>query len=50
VLPGTVVTGTPARGSREECPELLRLMDATSISCAQSVVTARRSNLYGYAG
>ena len=30
--------------------ELLRLMDATPVPCGQSVVTARRSNLYGYAG
>jgi hypothetical protein len=30
--------------------ELLRLMDATPIPCGQSVITARRSNLFGYAG
>jgi hypothetical protein len=30
--------------------ELLRLMDATPIACGQSVVTARRSDLFGYAG
>jgi len=30
--------------------ELLRLLDATPIACGQSVVTARRSNLFGYAG
>jgi hypothetical protein len=30
--------------------ELLRLMDATPVPCGQSVVTARRSGLYGYAG
>jgi DDE family transposase len=30
--------------------ELVRLMDATPVPCGQSVVTARRSNLYGYAG
>ncbi len=30
--------------------ELLRLMDATPVPCGQSVVTARRSNLDGYAG
>jgi len=30
--------------------ELLRLMDATPVPCGQSVVTARRSDLYGYAG
>jgi hypothetical protein len=30
--------------------ELLRLMDATPIACGQSAVTARRSDLFGYAG
>jgi hypothetical protein len=30
--------------------ELLRLMDATPVSCGQSVITAKRSNLFGYAG
>ena len=30
--------------------ELLRLMDATPIPCGQSAVTARRSDLFGYAG
>jgi hypothetical protein len=30
--------------------ELLRLMDATPVPCGQSVVTARRSDLYGWAG
>jgi len=30
--------------------EMLRLMDATSLSCGQSVVTARRPGLHGYAG
>ena len=30
--------------------ELLRLMDATPIPCGASAVTARRSDLYGYAG
>jgi hypothetical protein len=30
--------------------ERLRLMDATPVSCGQSVITARRSNLFGYAG
>jgi hypothetical protein len=29
---------------------LLRLMDATPIPCGQSVITARRSDLFGYAG
>lgn len=30
--------------------ELLRLMDATPVPCGQSVITAKRSNLFGYAG
>ncbi len=30
--------------------ELLRLMDATPVPCGQSVITARRSGLFGYAG
>jgi Transposase DDE domain len=30
--------------------ELLRLMDATPISCGQSAITAKRSGLYGWAG
>ena len=30
--------------------ELLRLMDATPVPCGASAVTARRSDLYGYAG
>ena len=30
--------------------ELLRLMDATPVPCGQSVITARRSDLFGYAG
>jgi hypothetical protein len=30
--------------------EMLRLMDATPIPCGQSVITARRSGLAGYAG
>ncbi len=30
--------------------ELVRLMDATPVSCGQSVVTARRSDLAGWAG
>src|SRR5215470_17576506 len=30
--------------------ELLRLMDATPIPCGQSVITARRSDLAGWAG
>ena len=30
--------------------EMLRLMDATPVPCGQSVITARRSDLYGYAG
>jgi len=30
--------------------ELLRLMDATPVPCGHSVITARRSGLFGYAG
>jgi hypothetical protein len=30
--------------------EMLRLMDATPVPCGQSKITARRSDLYGYAG
>ena len=30
--------------------ELLRLMDGTPVPCGQSVVTAKRSDLFGYAG
>jgi len=30
--------------------ERLRLMDATPVPCGQSVITARRSGLFGYAG
>jgi hypothetical protein len=30
--------------------EMLRLMDATPVPCGQSVITARRSALFGYAG
>ena len=30
--------------------ELLRLMDATPVPCGQSTVTAKRSDLYGWAG
>jgi len=30
--------------------ELLRLMDATPVPCGHSVITARRSDLYGWAG
>ena len=30
--------------------ELLRLMDATPVPCGHSVITAKRSDLYGYAG
>jgi hypothetical protein len=29
---------------------VVRLMDATPVPCGQSVVTARRSGLYGWAG
>ena len=37
-------------GATPAAAELLRLMDATPVPCGQSVVTARRSSLYGYAG
>jgi hypothetical protein len=30
--------------------EMLRLMDATSVPCGHSVITARRSDLFGWAG
>ena len=30
--------------------EMLRLMDATPVPCGQSVITARRSDLFGWAG
>jgi hypothetical protein len=30
--------------------EMLRLMDATPVPCGQSVITAKRSDLYGWAG
>jgi hypothetical protein len=30
--------------------ELLRLMDATPVPCGHSVITAKRSDLYGWAG
>jgi hypothetical protein len=30
--------------------EMVRLMDATPVPCGQSVITARRSDLYGWAG
>jgi len=30
--------------------ELLRLLDGTPVPCGQSTVTAKRSDLYGYAG
>jgi hypothetical protein len=30
--------------------EMLRLMDATPVPCGHSVITARRSDLFGYAG
>src|SRR6266702_388148 len=30
--------------------ELLRLMDATPVPCGQSVITAKRSDLFGWAG
>jgi hypothetical protein len=31
-------------------PELVRLLDATPVPCGQSAVTARRSDLLGWAG
>jgi hypothetical protein len=30
--------------------EMLRLMDATPVPCGHSVITAKRSDLYGWAG
>jgi len=30
--------------------EMLRLMDATPVPCGQSKITARRSDMFGYAG
>jgi hypothetical protein len=30
--------------------EMLRLMDATAVPCGQSVITARRSDLFGWSG
>jgi hypothetical protein len=38
--------GEQTPGSAEQ----LRLMDATPVPCGQSVITAKRSNLFGYAG
>jgi hypothetical protein len=37
-------------GQTPPSAELLRLMDATPIPCGQSAVTARRSDLFGWAG
>jgi len=37
-------------GATPATAEMLRLMDATPLPCGQSVVTARRSALYGWAG
>jgi len=37
-------------GATPTSAEMLRLMDATPVPCGQSVITARRSDLYGYAG
>ena len=37
-------------GATPATAELLRLMDATPVPCGQSAVTARRSDLYGWAG
>jgi hypothetical protein len=48
------VHGSPgagrAAGATPATAEMLRLMDATPVSRGQLVVTARRSDLYGYAG
>jgi hypothetical protein len=41
---GWLADATPAAAG------LLRLMDAIPVPCGQSVITARRSDLYGYAG
>jgi Transposase DDE domain len=37
-------------GATPATAEMLRLMDATPVPCGQSAVTAKRSDLYGYAG
>jgi hypothetical protein len=37
-------------GQTPATAEMLRLMDATPIPCGQSVITARRSDLFGWAG
>jgi len=37
-------------GHTPAAAELLRLMDATPVPCGQSAVTARRSDLFGWAG
>jgi hypothetical protein len=37
-------------GATPAAAELLRLMDATPVPCGTSAVTARRSDLYGWAG
>jgi hypothetical protein len=37
-------------GATPASAEMLRLMDATPVPCGQSVITARRSDLFGYAG
>jgi hypothetical protein len=37
-------------GATPDTAELLRLMDATPVPCGQSVITARRSDLAGWAG
>ena len=37
-------------GATPATAEMLRLMDATPVPCGQSAVTAKRSDLYGWAG
>jgi hypothetical protein len=37
-------------GATPATAEMLRLMDATPVPCGQSAITARRSDLYGWAG
>jgi Transposase DDE domain len=37
-------------GATPGSAEMLRLMDATPVPCGQSVITAKRSGLYGWAG
>ena len=39
-----------AGGATPATAEMLRLMDATPVPCGHSVITAKRSDLYGWAG